>query len=529
MRFCSKRIALCAVVAASGALFVPWSWTPYARAQAPVTTSGQVVQVPVSQFEQIEMELEYLRARDAERQTWEESVARRLPDAGITPASFETMSYTENGAGLPGCDAGLHGCNACQPTCCKPDYCQECVGTSHGCQCPHCLCTPPAPRVCCPRVTTLNPYFNVHVFGALVLDALYNEPRPQAPGTPYFLVPDSPAGFSQDTVDIHARQSTLGADFTGPMIGSLRSGGRVKAMIFNDDVLQDRYGLLPLLAYGELTNDDWRFAAGLQMDVFAPGGPTVLPFSGLNASGNAGNSFRGSLRIERFLGASSDSQVTLQGALSEPVTTIVSPEFEIDEDNGWPNLEGRIAWGLGEPAPIGLLTQRPLEVGVSGVVGQLRRTAPPTEPARRVVSDVWGAAADFRVNVAGFFGFAGEVYTGQGLGTYNGAVLQTLDSVTWEAIGSTGGWLEGFVYLTPWLHSHNGYAIDDPDDDDITGVPNTLFGRTYNSTLYSNMLWDLNESLRIGFEVAYRETEYKDPTTLDNEGLGLHTQFQWSF
>ena len=195
-------------------------------------------------------------------------------------------------------------------------------------------------------------------------------------------------------------------------------------------------------------------------------------------------------------------------------------------------MEGRIAFGLGKPAPIGigLLTQRPLEVGVSGVVGQLRRTALPTDPPRRVVSDVWGAAVDFRVNLAGgLFGFKGEVYTGQGLGNYNGGILQSLDAVTWKAIRSTGGWVEGFVYLTPNLHSHTGIGIDDPNDNDITAIPNTLFGRTYNSTLYSNLIWDLDKTFRIAFEVTYRKTEYKEPTNLPNEGFGFHTQFQWTF
>ena len=41
------------------------------------------------------------------------------------------------------------------------------------------------------------------------------------------------------------------------------------------------------------------------------------------------------------------------------------------------------------------------------------------------------------------------MYTGQGLGNYNGAILQSLDAVTWKAIRSTGGLVEGFVYLTP--------------------------------------------------------------------------------
>jgi hypothetical protein len=263
--------------------------------------------------------------------------------------------------------------------------------------------------------------------------------------------------------------------------------------------------------------------------VFAPGLPTVLPFSYLGGSGSAGNCIRGQVRVERFVNVGSDSQITLQGSLSEPLNTYVIPDLTLDEDNGWPNVEGRIALGMGEPEPIGLLTQRPLEVGLSGVVGQLRRTAFPTEPPRRVISDVWGAAIDFQINLAGFFGFKGEVYTGQGLGNYNGAILQSLDAVTWKAIRSTGGWVEGFVYFTPCLHSHSGYGIDDPRNDDITAIPNNLFGRTFNSTIYSNLLWDLNKSFRSGLELTYRKTEYKEPTNLPNHGFGLQTQFAWTF
>ena len=125
-----------------------------------------------------------------------------------------------------------------------------------------------------------------------------------------------------------------------------------------------------------------------------------------------------------------------------------------------------------------------------------------------------------------------KLYTGQGLGNYGGGILQSLDAVTWKAIRTKGGWVEGFVYLTPGLHSHTGIFIDDPNDDDITAIPNTLFGRTYNSAVYSTLIWDLNKAYRIAFEATYRKTEYKDPAStgrLPNEGFGFHTQFQWSF
>ena len=372
---------------------------------------------------------------------------------------------------------------------------------------------------------------HLKIFGTVKLDVIWNEARPQAPGVPFFLVPKFAGGFTNHTIDMNARQPLVGVLFTGPKIGNFQSGGRISAVFFDSSVLADTNGFLLQASYGELLNDQWRFAAGLQFDIFAPGLPTVLPFSYLGGSGSPGNCIRGQIRIERFVGVGSDSQLTLQGALSQPLNTYVTPDVILDEDNGWPNLEGRIAFGGGTPAPIGigLLTQRPVEVGVSGLVGQLRRTAAPFDPPRRVVSDVWGAAVDFRVNLTGRFGFKGEVYSGQALGNYNGAILQSLDAVTWEPIRSTGGFVEGFVYLKPGLHSHTGYGIDDPNNNDMTAIPNTLFGRTYNSTLYSNLLWDLNKTFRIAFEATYRETKYKEPTNLPNYGVGFHTQFQWTF
>ena len=79
-------------------------------------------------------------------------------------------------------------------------------------------------------------------------------------------------------------------------MGSFQSGGMLVGMLFNDRIINDQYGFLPLQAFGELKNEDWRFAGGLQFDVFAPGVPTMLPFSALAASGNTGNSFRGQSR-----------------------------------------------------------------------------------------------------------------------------------------------------------------------------------------------------------------------------------------
>jgi hypothetical protein len=470
--------------------------TQTAISQEPTSQLDSGVSDLVEKINTLEAEVRYLRKR-------QDSVLTRLP---VTNASLQNNDGGFAGDAEAGSEFG-----SCQ----KPSSGKSC-GCSCGCF--PCLCPPPpAPCIDCPHVSTVNPYFNVNVFGALKLDLLFNSKRPISPGTPFFLAPAPLGDINENTVDMHARQSTLGAVFTGPQIGSFQSGGMIMATFYNDAVIVDQYGFLPLQAYGELRNDYWRFAAGLQFDVFSPGAPTVLPFSVLGASGNAGNSFRGQIRLERFIQPSDASQWTLQFAISEPIASSIDPEFRVLEDNGWPNIEGRIALALGcIDTATGL---RPFELGISGLGGQIRTSDPPVD---QVIADVWGLGLDFRWRINDTFGFAGEVFTGETLGTYNGGILQNVNTDTLEGIRASGGWIETFVYWSPCLHSHFGYGLDDPKDEDVSPL-----GRLKNETYYANLLWDLNQTFRIGCEYTWRATDYD--TLRDNEGSGFHTQFQWSF
>ena len=71
------------------------------------------------------------------------------------------------------------------------------------------------------------------------------------------------------------------------------------------------------------------------------------------ARGALRDCIRGQIPVERFVSLGNDSLLTLQGAVSQPLNTAVTPDIILDEDNGWPNVEGRMGFGLGKPAPIG--------------------------------------------------------------------------------------------------------------------------------------------------------------------------------
>jgi hypothetical protein len=367
---------------------------------------------------------------------------------------------------------------------------------------------------------TVGEDMSLRVFGTIQGSMTFNTARPVAPGTEMYLLPASSFGLSTPTVDVHARASSLGALVTGPKVGEWESRGLVYVYFYNDDLISDNYGILPYQIWGDIKNQDWRFAVGLQKDIFNPLDPNMLTFGLMYGSGNAGN-YRGQFRVERYVKPSDDMQWTMQAGLSKPIATLVTNELRISEDNGWPNVEARLVLGLGCLEGEGLEARRTLEMGLSGVVGQVR-TADPLL-AQRVVAGVWGVGSDARLKISKRLGVQGEVFAGQSLGTYNGGVLQDVNTVTFRGIRSVGGWAEVYYYLVPEkLHSHVGYGIDDPLDRDVAAGQ-----RLRNDTYFANLIWDATKSFRVGIETTWRETAYR--AVLNNEGASIQTVVQWSF
>jgi hypothetical protein len=366
-------------------------------------------------------------------------------------------------------------------------------------------------------VTTGDGDFKLVLGGAVVADFLESTRTPVAPGTPFFLPPAPVFGPRNPTFDATARQTSLFGLFAGPEVFDFKTGGFVLVNLYDNSVIADLYGLLPINAYGELKNDDWRIAAGLQFDVFNPLNPTVLPFSVLGTSGNTGF-YRTQLRVERYLRPAEDTLVTLTASLGDPVPTTLNDQ-RFSEDNGIPNLDVRAAVGFGPVQGAGLDAHRPMEFGVSAVCGQIRTL----RGFDRVVADVRGLGADARWAADPRWGVQGEGYIGQGLGTYGASALQSVNATTFRAIRTAGMWVEGWYYWCPdAVHTHVGYGIDDPIDGDAGP---TLPVR--NQTYYVTTIWDVTKSFRVGFQVSYLKTNYA--VLKDSEAFIFHTQFQWKF
>jgi hypothetical protein len=175
------------------------------------------------------------------------------------------------------------------------------------------------------------------------------------------------------------------------------------------------------------------------------------------------------------------------------------------ESSSWPVIQTRIGWKLGERGE-GCL---PIETGVSGHIGRTEfdflGASPgpvPLPPLDDAEFPTWSLNYDLKVPLTEKLGFQGEVFTGENLSPFLGGIGQGVCACLRVPIRSSGGWCELWYYWTPQLHSHVGYGLDDPLNRDF------LFGRSYNSFLFANVMYDITKKFTMGFEVTNWKTFY---------------------
>lgn len=381
-----------------------------------------------------------------------------------------------------------------------------------------------------PSLGTSYEGVKVTLGGAIRTTALGTTGRAMPDGSPFFMMQNIP-GAPQTKFKIDTRPSNVYLNIDGMMIGNYKASGLILASFSNGDLLSGRYGLTPLQAWGELRNEKERYAIGLLEDVFSPRYPSMVDtVSALAGSGNPGNTFRPQMRAERIIPLAKNQSISGVVALSDPTPTSFNinnsniNNSNITENSGSPNLEGRILWTQGE-AGSSWIPWPGIEVGASGVVGKFRTVF--AADSKTYTTNLWGVSLDWRFKAGNQFGFQGEVYKGNALGTYLGGMFHTINANSGLAIPSVGGWAEAVWYWSPTMHSHLGYGLDTVDRSALlTGATGNEMGR--NQTAYLSSIWDFTKMTQFAVETTWRSTNYLT-STYNNKGFGLMLAVQQRF
>lgn len=348
--------------------------------------------------------------------------------------------------------------------------------------------------------------FEVTPFGAVYGEMLASENTVSLRGAPLFLAPGPAPGIDDSRYTVSGQQSLVGLSVSGPEAGAFQSGATVMANFFGEKPIANNPGLFFVLAWAELRNDQWRFWVGQDADGVGRQNTNSPSWTSHKMQGNFGQ-LRPGFRLERYLRSSDLVGSSIYfGLTQQAVNDFIAVPGVAGIDNGWPNVEVRWEAALG-PDNAG---RRPLLFALGGLVGETRAVDDLAASGANV-STTWAVVPELRIE-GERFGFQGEAFVGQAMGTYNGAIGQSLNPEDGEAIYSAGGFGEVFWKVSPCLTASIGYGIDDPRDRDL-GMVNAMVGqRSRNNSLWLNFIWKISDEWESRFEVSHLETDYVAPS-----------------
>ena len=359
--------------------------------------------------------------------------------------------------------------------------------------------------------------FKVVPYGFLQVTTIYD--TTQTVSGEYTLYVESPDVAKGNALYIDPKTSRLGLDITGPNVtwlGDAQIGGKAEIDFQGNYVFRNQGGIQFRQGYVEAKNDDYRLLVGQAWEVLSPMYPNMLIYVPAAGAGNLGYR-RVQARAERFLDCGDSCLVTLQGSANADIVWDFNQDRTVLTDHaGWPVMEGRVALTLGErKGP----QARPVTLGVSGHIGEQMFSFPYETPrVMNLARRTWSICPELRIPLTERMGVAAEYFNGENLSAFMGGVFQGVDRLTHNTIRSQGGWVDVWYDWRKDLHSHVGYSIDDPFDQDL----HVATERAYNHIIFANTVYDITKLFTVGLEVSTWKTLYQ----AESPGDLVHLEIQ---
>jgi hypothetical protein len=339
---------------------------------------------------------------------------------------------------------------------------------------------------------------DIQLYGYIKLDAAYDTSRIDTGDFARWVESESD-NEDDDQFNMTARQTRLGALINGPEDGELETSGRVE-IDFYEGGAENKPRVMMRHAYLNILWPEDRFSilAGQTSDVISPLYPNTINYTVGWWVGNIGYR-RPQIRLTKDLALSKDVDLKLEGALARTIG--ISDTFTTDSgaDAGYPGVQGRA--GITFP----WFGCKPTTLGVSGHVAREEYDTSASGDSKHF--DSWSANLDVTQPINEWLTIKGEMFTGENLSAYLGGIGQGVNIDTFKEIGSKGGWIA--AALGPWdkWQFNVGLSADSVDGDDLRGMSGDK--RTYNRSIFGNMLYSLNKSTQIAFELSQWRTDYQ--------------------
>lgn len=313
-----------------------------------------------------------------------------------------------------------------------------------------------------------------------------------------------------------ARQTRLGFEFRRATGNAPPIGARVEIDFYggggenkNRPQLRHAYLEIPWPRQG------LRLVAGQTSDVISPLVPTTLNYTVAWWVGNIGYR-RPLVRLTKTIESAAGGATRLTAAISRTIgDDFGSPEpGDSGVDSGVPTVQ--LAAARSFPGAAG----RTATIGISGHWGKERLEETLAQPVPEF--DSWSVNLDVLVPLGKETTLKGELWTGENLDDYFGAIGQGINFARDLEIEAMGGWLAVDTRTSARTTMSLGLGTDDPDDDNLGPGDRAL-----NEAVWANWQWDFQRDLRFGVEASWWRTDYVGLD--DGSSLRLQTSLIYRF
>ena len=362
----------------------------------------------------------------------------------------------------------------------------------------------PPPTLALPSVVS---GLHVRLYGMIKADAAYDSSRTSVGDFARWVDSEERRG-NDPQFNLTIRQTRLGLLFTGKESAAPIATGRIEVDFYGEATQENKPSILVRHAYLNLHWPERGLAllAGQTSDVISPLLPGTLNYAVGWWAGNIGYRHP-QLRVTRKLPLTELTELTVQAALSRTVGTSTLFGFDpgdTGEDSAHPTLQARLA--LATP----LLGDQPTVLGVSGHYGDEEYDLDDRGHSKDFHS--WSLNLDLTQPISPTLTLKGEAFVGENLDDYLGGIGQGIDLALRREVGSRGGWLAAAVGpYGPWQF-HLGASAEDTAAGDLSAPG----ARTFNSSIFGNVLYSFGKHTQVGFELSHWRTDYKRLTDGDS-------------
>lgn len=340
--------------------------------------------------------------------------------------------------------------------------------------------------------------------GYIKADFAYDETR-VVPGNYalYVSAPEPTYIAKNSATNITSRETRLGFDF-GWLEENYKTSAKIEFDFYGLGVAstspnsqENKATTMLRHAYLEISRGHWAILAGQTSDLMSPLVPKTVNYSVCWDQGNLGYR-RPQFRLSTWADISERVKTTFAVAAARTLGADLDKDgIDDGADCEIPTIQGRI----------GLATRNcergSLEVGISGHYGK-ERYSEDTE-----TTESWSACLDLKTSFCRKLELAGEFFIGENLGTYLGAVGQTVNPLG-DEIRALGGWAQVSFVPVDRVTINAGYAVDDPDEKDLVIAEGSSQKNFIdkNDVYFGSLYYNITSATQAMLEISRLSTSY---------------------